>query len=118
MTFPKKILAKLKSSSGLGKSVKIKKLRPQNNDHKKKEVIGKVVDEVSILCRDKKFLYQKIKPDQNCIWAKGEFLYRYCYYSITKGGDKVVWGQFASILLESQIRNLNKKAIAKGWKIS
>ena len=104
--------AKLERMSRLGQTV----------THKRKggagrEVVGTVVDEVYIIVSDYKHMIQQIRFPDHARWDGSEFAYRVGYYTYDASGKHIKWGQYTSVLTESQYRELLAKARAKGWDI-
>ena len=94
---------KLKEKTTIGK-----KVRFYDKINRNKYWHGKVIDEISVISHDYKHFIQKIKWDDN-----GEIGFRICYYTITKNGKNLVFGQYASQIPQKKFDELLKKCKEK-----
>ena len=101
---------KLDSYTGLNKKVVFK-----DKHTGKRFVVGKIVDEVSVLSFNYKYVYQKIELAPDMTWDGSRYAYRDGYYTWDAKMVKVVWGQFHALPSEKEKRGLLKSAYSRGW---
>jgi hypothetical protein len=103
----------LEAKSGIGKQVWLKfKGKPGL------KLWGTIEDEVSIIVNDYKHLIQKIALEpgfKNSDSSDHKFAYRTAYYTLAAKSRKPVFGQYATVLFESDYRRLARIAHEKGW---
>ena len=101
---------KLNSYSGLDRKVIFK-----DKHTTKPFVVGRVVDEVSVLSFNYKYVFQKIELAPGVTWDDSIYAYRDGYYTWDAKMIRVVWGQFHALPSEKEKRELLRKANEKGW---
>ena len=79
--------------------------------------VGVVVDEVFVIVSDYKHMIQKIRRPEGQGGDGNLFAYRIGYYTLAAQKKNVKWGQYTSILAESEFRKLLQQAKQKGWEI-
>jgi|SRR3990170_417251 len=101
---------RLKQMSTIGKTIYFYN---KGDKERKRRKLGKVVDEVSQFWSDGadayKHFIQKIDKGEDCIG------FRFCYYTLDSGKTKVVFGQYASQMDESEFKEFITKAKEKGF---
>ena len=103
----------LEAKSGIGKPVWFKfKGKPG------RKLWGWVEDEVSIIVNDYKHLIQRIKLEPGFRASDGnhhKYAFRTAYYTLAAKSRKPVFGQYATMLFESDYQRLACMAHEKGW---
>ena len=98
--------------SGIGKTIKFK--------HKGRagfRLIGKIIDEVSVICDEYKHVMQRIRFEPDASNDGCRYAYRTGYWTWTGDGKGVVWGQYTQLLSEREQRKMIARARARGWPI-
>jgi hypothetical protein len=103
---------KLRSASRIGKQVRFKNKKEAGH-----RIVGVVEDEVYIIVSDYKHMIQRIKFADGQGWSGNQYAYRVAYYTWDAGMKSVKWGQYHSLLAESELKSLIYQAKEKGWKI-
>lgn len=101
---------KLNSYTGLNKNVKFK-----NKNKNGQFLFGKVVDEVSLISFDYKYVLQRIELAPSIAWDSCRYACRIGYYTWDRKMKKVVWGQYHALPSETEMQELLTKMRAKGW---
>lgn len=101
---------KLDTYTGLNKKVFFK---DKHTD--KRFAVGKVVDEVSVLSFNYKYVFQKVELAPGMTWDGSRYAYRDGYYTWDAKMEKVLWGQYHPLPSEKEKRSLLRKAKNKGW---
>lgn len=103
-------LEELRQMSTIGKDVRF---YDKGDIEKKLYKLGTVVDEVSQFWSDGNDAYkhfiQRIDRGENGIG------YRFCYYTLNAARTKIVFGQYASQIDESDFREFIERAKEKGF---
>ncbi len=80
-------------------------------------VVGTVEDEVFIIVSDYKHMIQRIQFPEGEGWGGNLQAYRIGYYTLAAQKRNVKWGQYHSLLAESEFKDLLHQAKQKGWDI-
>ena len=102
-----KLIEELKNKTTIGKKVYYRAKGAMKSP--KYELIGKIIDEVSIMDTNSEYKHfiQKIKR------IDGTIQYRICYYTIDDKKTKIMFGQFASEIPYKPFKKLILKAATK-----
>ena len=108
-----KTSAKLRDASHIGREITFKE-----KGGSKRTVIGTVEEEVWVMTApDYKAVIQRARFGKGVDWGPGTHFYRVGYWTLSKRGRKLIWGQYALSLSEGNFRNLLAQAREKGWQV-
>jgi len=102
----------LASHSAIGKEVRFKE-----RNGTRREVQGRVEEEVSIMVGQHKHVLQRIRFCDGVSWDGSAYAYRSGYYTLSDKARRLTWGQYAQLLTETEYRRLLRKAHRMGWPI-
>jgi hypothetical protein len=97
------ILEKLRNLNNTGKQIKGK---IKGTDEK--EIKGIIIDEVSQMSGDNKYVIQKIDGGNKTFYRSG-------YYTFDSNFERLYFGESSPIMMESDFLFLINKAKQKGW---
>lgn len=103
----KELLKQLENKTTLGNKIYYKQKGKMKSS--KPKLIGKIVDEVSVMDENTEYKHfiQKIKRED------GSTQYRTCYYTINGKKTGIVFGQFASEIPNIRFKELIQKVTKK-----
>lgn len=105
----------LSKATRIGKTVRF--MFP--SDRKRRNLVGEVVDEVSLIRDRHKIVIQQVRYTQQHLWDDAELGYRIGYFRIAGrwGKVEVRWSNRSMLLSEVEVDFLLKQAAQKGWRI-
>jgi hypothetical protein len=79
--------------------------------------VGIVEDRVYVIVQDYQHFIQRIKLDSPEENDASTYAYRIGYYTWSGNGDRVIFGQYNSLVSERQLTDLLCLAASKGWPV-